>query len=279
MATARVGRSTGTAVTAYVIFACCSLWANQRTEDKISGEVCDIAPFGFRVSDTDAGWHSIRWAEPRKIRQVIAQFEEGRDLPDPCEVTVQYWHRTWDGKADPVQAERGAGGVGWDAMDDWTNGKWVHAQTSLRVNGGTWTFIFRPITAKEIAGVQGPGVAYRKTLWVRLLFGQPVLQLRTLRVLTESSYHPLRIRIHLGKPASPAVKTAGTETGYLEVYNGCLVKVRPLGDAPVNVTRDSRWSLPAGAHSAIEADLLMARDPADGRYDRTVVTVRSSHRP
>lgn len=262
-----------------VILSCCPLWANQRSGHKDLDEACDIAPFGFRVSDTNGGWHGIRWAEPRKVRQVIAQFKDKQSLPDPCDVTLQYWHRTWNGKADPIQAERGAGGVGWDAMDDWTNGKWIDGGTSVNVNGRTWTFTFLPITSKEIGGVQGRGVAYRKTLWVRLLFGRPVSQLRSLRVLTESTYQPLKVHIHFGRPALSAVKTAGTETGYLEVYNGRLLNVRPIGDAPVNITQDLKWSLPAGADAGIEADLLIARDPADDRYDRTVVAVRSSHRP
>ncbi len=58
--------------------------------------VCDIAPFGFQVSDTNGRWHGIRWSEPRKIRRVVAQFEDDLTPPDPCEVTVQYWHRAWN---------------------------------------------------------------------------------------------------------------------------------------------------------------------------------------
>ena len=279
MVTARITENAKIAVAACVMFTCCPLWANQRSEHKVSDEACDIAPFGFRISDTDGGWHGIRWAEPRKVRRVIVQFEEDQTLPDPSEVTVQYWHRTWDGKADPVQAERGAVGVGWDAMDDWTNGKWIDGRTSVNVDGRACTFTFLPITSKEIGGVQGPGVAYRKTVWVRLLFGRSVSQLRSLRVLTESTCRPLKIHIHFGRPALSAVKTAGMETSYLEVYNGRLVNVRPIGDAPVNISPDLQWSLPADVNAGIEADILIASDPADDRYDRTVVTVRSSHRP
>ncbi|MDY0357288.1 MAG: hypothetical protein RBR19_15505 [Sedimentisphaerales bacterium] len=279
MTTARFAESTRTAVAAYVLLTCCSLWADQGTPGEVSYEVCDIAPFGFRVSNTDAGWHGIRWAEPRKIRQLIVQFEEPRNLPDPSQVKVQYWHRTWDGKADPVQAERGAGGVGWDAMDDWTNGQWIDGETSVRADNGVWTFTFLPITSEEIAGVQGSGVAYRKTLWVRLVFDRSVPKIRNWQVITESAYHLLSVRIHFGKPVSPAAKTTGPETGSLEVYNGRLLNVRPVADEPVKITPDFKWSLPADANATIEADLLVARDPADDRYDRTIVTVRSSHRP
>ena len=71
-------------------------------------------------------------------------------------MSLQYWQRTWDGQADPVLMERGAGGVGWDAMDDWTNGKWITAKTSLQIDGKRWTFTILPITGEEIKSVKGP---------------------------------------------------------------------------------------------------------------------------
>lgn len=289
MAIAKITENTRIVVAAYLMFMSCPLLANQRSERMVSdpaapraaqaSEACDIAPFGFRLSDAEGGWHGIRWAEPRKVRQVIVRFEDDQTPPDPCDVKLQYWHRTWDGKADPVLAERGAGGVGWDAMDDWTNGKWVDGRTSVNVKGKAWTFAFLPITSKEIGGVQGPGVTYRKTLWIRLLFARPVSQIRSLQVFTESTYQPLKVHIHFGRPALSSVETAGTETGRLEVHNGRLVDLRPIGDAPVKISPDLQWSLPAGMDAGIEADILMARDPADDRYDRAVVTVRSSRRP
>ncbi|MBN2271854.1 MAG: hypothetical protein JXN61_14650, partial [Sedimentisphaerales bacterium] len=279
MAIAKITENTRIAVAACLMFTYCPLRANERSEQMASDEACDIAPFGFRVSDADGGWYGIRWAEPRKVRRVIVRFEEGQSLPDPCDVKLQYWHRTWDGKADPILAERGAGGVGWDAMDDWTNGKWIDGRASVNENGRAWTFTFLPITSKELKGVQGSGVPYRKTLWIRLLFARPVSQPRSLQVLTESAYQPLKVHIHFGKPALSAVKTAGTETGRLEVYNGRLVDLRPIDDAPVKISPDLEWSLPAGVDAGIEADILMARDPADDRYDRTVATVRSNRRP
>ncbi|MBN1844646.1 MAG: hypothetical protein JW810_03115 [Sedimentisphaerales bacterium] len=279
MAITRTAQTLGIVMAAWGMFAGCCLGANQPGEHLLPDEACDMAPFGFRVSDAEGRWCGLRWAEPRKVRGVIVRFEEGQTAPDPGAVTVQYWHRTWDGKADPVQAERGAGGVGWDAMDDWTNGSWIDGATTVAADGNTWMFTFLPITSKELEGVQGPGVAYRKTLWIRLLFRRPVSPLPNLHVLTESSYQPLKVHIHFGRPALSAMEHEGVETGSLEVYNGRLLDLRPVGAAPVNVTDDMKWSLAAGTEGCIEADLLMARDPADDRYDRTVVTVRSSHRP
>ena len=92
------------------------------------GAPFDIAPFGFRTADANGASHGVRWAEPRKIRRVVVEFGEGQAPSDAAELRLQYWHRVWNGKADPLIVERGAGGVGWDAMDDWTNGRWITAK-------------------------------------------------------------------------------------------------------------------------------------------------------
>src|SRR5688572_18733259 len=102
-------------------------WSFGRAEENskpVQGSF-DAAPFGFTLEQDEGGKAAgIRWAEPRKIRQVVVEFANGADLPEPSAVKLQYWQRIWNGKPDPVLAESGAGGVGWDAVDDWTNGQW-----------------------------------------------------------------------------------------------------------------------------------------------------------
>ena len=102
-----------------------SLFAVAPAQEYSPGAPFDIAPFGLREAQADGTAHVIRWAEPRKIRRVVVEFEGSPRVPQPTQIRLQYWHRVWDGKADPLIIERGAGGVGWDAMDDWTNGRWV----------------------------------------------------------------------------------------------------------------------------------------------------------
>ena len=266
------------AFTCCVILSCCSVRAGETADSQIPRGALDMAPFGFRASDPNHRWHSVRWAEPRKIRQVVVEFPDGRVLPDPDAVTLQYWHRTWDGRPDPVSPERGAGGVGWDAMDDWTNGTWIDAQAELDVDGTRWTFTFAPITDREISNIQGPGVSYRKTLWVRLFSGRPLPRLDAMCVYTESLPRPLSVLIQFGRPANPAMKTRGPDVCRLEVYNGRLLNVRSPAGSAITVNEDSGWTLPATGEGAVQADLLAAADPADARYDRTVVTIRSGHR-
>jgi hypothetical protein len=69
------------------------------------------------------------------------------------------------------------------------------------------------------------------------------------------------------------------ESGRLEVFNGTVTAVRPIDAGSVTVKPDLTWTLNKPDAGGIEADLLMAADPIDGRYDRTIVTVRSSTRP
>ncbi len=253
-----------------VMLMCGGLVAAEAKEPRTPVGNCDIVPFSVPVpkDGSAAGQLQARWAEPRKVRQVIVEFAGNQALPDPCTVSLQYWQRTWDGQADPVLMERGAGGVGWDAMDDWTNGKWITAKTSFKADDKRWTFTILPITSDEIMSVKGPGVSYRKTLWVRLNAKQPLPAQSKMQVFTESSYRPLTVRIQFGEPAASEVKLTDVESVLLDIYNGRLTNVLwPEG------------SVPAGAASVIQAELLVANDPIDARYDRTIVTVRSTRRP
>jgi len=262
-----------------IMFICGGLLTAATTGQKAPVGDCDIAAFGVPVPHDGSASPQPqgRWAEPRKVRQVVVEFAGDQGLPDPCAVSLQYWHRTWDGQADPVLVERGAGGVGWDAMDDWTNGKWITAKTSLQVDGKRWTFTILPITSAELERVKGPGVSYRKTLWVRLNAKQPLPAYNKMQVFTESTYRPLTVRIQFGEPAAAEVKSTGVETGQIEVYNGFLRRAPEGGSIPVDT--DGTWTRSGRSPSNMDINLHMMTDPMDSRYDRTIVTVRSNHRP
>jgi hypothetical protein len=258
-----------------VMYICGGLLAAGTEGQKAPVGNCDIAPFGVPVPQEGSAspQPQVRWAEPRKVRQVVVEFPGGQALPDPCGVSLQYWQRTWDGQADPVLMERGAGWVGWDAMDDWTNGKWITAKTSLQVDGKRWTFTILPITSEEIKDVKGPGVSYRKTLWIRLNSQKPLPPVGKLQVYTESTCRPLKMRIQFGPPAAAEMRPTSVETGRIEIYNGRLVQ--STGREAVHVEEDGTWRIPAGTAANVHAALLIATDPMDSRYDRTIVTVRS----
>ncbi|MBP7051792.1 MAG: hypothetical protein KBE65_12325 [Phycisphaerae bacterium] len=237
----------------------------------------DIAPFGFRTADAKDSAYGIRWAEPRKIRRVVVEFDAGQAPADAVSLRLQYWHRVWDGTADPLIVERGAGGVGWDAMDDWTNGRWITAKGEVKKTPGGREFTFAPVSSDEIEQVGDQGVSYRKTLAIRVCNMGTSAPSR-FRVYTDAVCRPLRVRIQFGRPQEPTFRTSGIESGRIEVFNGRVLGTRAI-DGTAEVGADFGWTLKQSEAVGIEADLVMAADPIDGRYDRTVVTIRSSTRP
>ena len=248
----------------FVLLLVCGVWAHAGlAQEYLPGEAFDIAPFGIPISYGDGKSHGPRWAEPRKVRRVVAEFDESQMLPESGQVRLEYWRRTWNGKADPLIMERGAGGVGWDAVDDWTNGRWIAARGRVERVAKGFEFTFDPTCAEEIAGMEGQGVSYRKTLAIRISSDSKIPAPSGFRVYTDSVCKPLRVRIRFGSPADRTIQADAPGSRRLEVFNGHVAAVREADDGD----------------SAIEADLVMAADPVDGRYDRTIVTVRSSTRP
>jgi hypothetical protein len=260
-------------------FAIASGVGADSTQTYPPGAAFDIAPSGSRMTYDEGKAHGARWAEPRKVRRVVVEFADGQTPPEPAQVRLEYWQRVWDGKADPLIVERGAGGVGWDAMDDWTNGRWIAAKSHVQRTGNTYEFTFAPTSADEIPKFSGEGVVYRKTLAVRVAANNVLPMPSRLRVYTDSASKVLPVRIQFGDPREAAFKTSQPESGRLEVFNGAATAVRPATGAPVTVKPDLSWTLDKSNAGGIEADLVMAADPIDSRYDRTIVTVRSSTRP
>jgi hypothetical protein len=239
-----------------------------------AGDAFDAVPFGFADDAGPNAW-GVRWAEPRKIRRVVVEFDGQTKTPSPDKVRLEYWHASWDAKPEPIQSEKGAGGVGWERMDDWTNGQWKQADTRLDVRERTWTFTFAPTGEKEFPA-SAPGVTYRKTLKLRLVADGDLPRPMRLAAFTDAVYEPLTVRVLFGKPANPAIHVDDVETGHLGVFNGTVSAVRPVNGAAVT---GNEWKLPALADNGIEADILAAVDRLNPEYDRTIVTVRSRQRP
>jgi hypothetical protein len=245
----------------------------------VSGGPFDAVPFGTLIPDSDGKSLVVRWAEPRKIRRVVVEFPANVTPPSPQSVRLQYWHQSWDGRSDPILAEAGAGDAGWAAIDDWTNGRWKEADTNLASQGPTWTYTFKPTNGSEFPSLGGKGVAYRKTLKIRLVSQGPLPASTLVHAYTDATYQPLTVRILLGKPAEPKIQITGQDNGVVEIFNGVLLDLRPLGAAGVNQDPQRHWLIPADGEGGLEAKLLMAVDPTGSGYDRTIVTIRSRFRP
>ncbi|MBI4579137.1 MAG: hypothetical protein HY718_05500 [Planctomycetes bacterium] len=243
-----------------------------------AGEAFDAVPFSLPIEDDSGRSFGVRWAEPRKIRRVVVEFPAGVALPAPDQVRVQYWHGVWDAKPEPILSEKGAGGVGWERMDDWTNGKWRDADTRCEVRGNRWTFTFAPTGEKEFPN-SAPGVAYRKTIQLRLMSNDQLPRRERFQAFTDSVYLPLTVRIVLGKPAHPAIRLSEPAAGHLEAFNGAALAVRP-GTGPLAGDSDRlAFKTPMEGESTVEADLLMTADQLNPGFDRTIVTVRADGRP
>jgi len=243
------------------------------------GQLLDAAPFSMFSIDENGKAHSLRWGEPRKIRRVVLKFPEKSNQPGPDKIRLQYWHKSWNGLADPILAESGAGGEGWTEIDDWTHGQWKDADTIKQKDGNKLILTFNDSGAKEFVVPGQSGVGYRKTLKIRVVSDQPVSKPILFQTFTDAVCRPLTVRIMLGKPAEKSIKTDGDDHGRLEIFNGSLVALRPMKGSGITINNNFNWTLPSGLEGGMEADIIIADDPVDQRYDRTIVTMRSKFRP
>jgi hypothetical protein len=235
----------------------------------------EIAAFGYVVPQPQENGYGVRWAEPRKINRVVVPFETAPS-PEVSEgIGIQYWQRVWDGRPEPVLAERTSGSVGWDAMDDWTNGKWVNAKIRRAQEGDRLTFTFEPISADEIKSAAG-GLTYRKTLWIRLHSDKTLPTPKAIQAYTESAVVAIPVRIQFGKPADAAFVNTEPSSAKLEIFNGECSSVK---SADTKTTVDNlSWTVPTDGSAAVTAEIVTMQDPIDERYDRTIVTVRCGKR-
>jgi len=251
---------------------------NESGNSLIRGQLLDAAPFSLYTSENDGKVFSLRWGEPRKIRRVVIDLQQNTNSTKTDKIRLQYWQKSWDGLADPILAESGAGGVGWAEIDDWTNGQWKDADTNLVIDGQSLIFTFNSTGAKEFTNLGQNGVLYRKTLKIRLVSDQAISKPIRFKAFTDAVCRELTVRILLGNPGEPSVKIKGDDQGRLEIFNGTIVDLRPVKGSNTIVGSNFGWTS-SGIQGGLEADLIIAVDPVDQRYDRTIVTMRSKYRP
>ena len=221
------------------------------------GEVnVEVSPFGYPLVEKESV--GVKWAEMRRLVRVEIEFADGASpLPAQGSMQVQYWHQYWDGSPLRVYGEEGAGSVGWRASDDWFNGRWKTADARVRVAGRKTTFDFAPSNEKEFPELKVPGVRYRPTLKVRVLFSAPHPRVLALRTLTDSVWqNPLEVAIRFEKRR--------TCDDPLEIHNGQLLGKRASVESRACVLR---------------ATIRYAHNLEDSEADRTIVTVRAPSHP
>ena len=231
---------------------------------------------GIEVPPSRAGeWNvGLSWQDERDIDGVEVAYSQTSDsrseIRDLAEgTTVQYWSRIWPG--EPPQ---------WhtieDRFDDPWQGRWLTAQTEVKLDGSKVTYRFKPLLKEENerAGNLPEPADYRRTLKVRLLYDREPPRIAALKVYspTEARDSSVRIEFGCGRPASNVVE------GWLEIYNGSITKVAGWGwDGRDELSSDNSWKILAGGTpKGIVAELQAAKPRLPGSNDLTIVTVRSS---
>jgi hypothetical protein len=190
----------------------------------------------LRLSATGSGGSEsdagVEWAEFRTVNEIVIRF--AGETPDSSTVFLQYW--------DGLTALQGA----WKAFESGlTNGD------HLQIDDRTWTYRF----------------TQRRTCKVRLRSrgAQKEIDIEEFSIHGPSRWRQGEIRIEWGHGSE------GPSEGSLEIYNGELLAVQPLGESKVNDANG--WT--SGKNGGVTASLLYA---SGLDVDRTIVTIRSRGR-
>ncbi|MGC8793218.1 MAG: hypothetical protein ACP5U2_07475, partial [Bryobacteraceae bacterium] len=150
----------------------------------------DYAPPAGLVPRTGGGWvYGLQWAEERDVARIRLRF---RQDARPVAPGVQYWFRNWPlPKPDGHTIE--------DRVDDPWQGRWLAAHTAWRCQGSACEISFSPLEAAENSNARHlPGVRYRRTLKIRLLFdGAERPALESVQVFSESLVKRVEFRLRM----------------------------------------------------------------------------------
>jgi len=215
----------------------------------------DAAPFGRPLAEK--GVVGVEWPEMRRITRVEVLFaSDASPLPAAKDMKIEYWHKVWNGAALRRYADQNAGSSGWNPKDDWYNGEWKATDFRLEMAGRAAIFTFAPSNQKEFPDLKSPGVSYRPTLKIRVVFAGAHPPVKALKTFTDSNWRTSEViarfanRDRCGDP--------------IEIYNGLL---------------RGRQATAGAKECVLRATLAYAFNPEDPEADRTIVTVRSPSHP
>ena len=203
-----------------------------------AADYLDLAPFGKSLHEGSS--IGIQWDEERDVREVRVDYGASA----PSGVSIEYWFRNWP--YDPPKMPTIE-----DPVDDPWQGKWLRAKTVEHCNAGECIYSMEPLTDAENPRAKNlPGVRYRRTLKIRLVFAASMPAYKSLRVFSESTEAPIQIKVE-----------SAEKNPKFRVFNGLLRSVKP------------------GANSGEFLLDVMASNPAPaGSHDITIVTVAAPAR-
>ncbi|HVT91324.1 MAG TPA: hypothetical protein VHD76_00660 [Bryobacteraceae bacterium] len=185
----------------------------------------------------------LEWDEERDIRELRVRYKAHA----PTGVRVEYWFKNWP--YDPPHMPSFE-----DPMDDPWQGEWLNALVVESCKGLDCAYRFQPIAEAENKRARNlPGVDYRRTLKVRLVFQSAVEGIESLRAFSGSKEKLIHLAVELDRGSLPK----GASDGRVSVYNGRLNSVRPQA-------------------RGLLLDVVAAKPDLPGSHDATVVTIRAA---
>jgi hypothetical protein len=237
------------------------------------GDYIDLAPFAklmtwpaegpgrfFDGQNVKADNVGLQWDEERDVRDIHVQYDTAAQRG----ARVEYWFKNWPYPPPKMPTIE-------DPLDDPWQGKWLPARAIERCDSLECVYTFQPLTADENPFAKNlPGVDYRRTLKVRLVFGGPAPPVKAIRAYSESREKPVRVRIELGS------RDRGDWSGAIDVFNGTLRSARGWNlQAGDTVAASGIWRLRRnGAPKGLLLDLAASQPAPPGSNDVTIVTFR-----
>jgi hypothetical protein len=195
--------------------------------------VAALAPNG---AESDIG---VEWPEFRTVNKVVARFSSPAKMPSRGEFFLELW--------DGTTALQGR----WREIDFMVWGLSFQGLAS-EVNGTTWVFPFSD----------------RKTCKIRLRFqGSKQVEIESFEVYGPSNWLAGQVHIEWGHAADKKLFD-----GNLEIYNGEILELRPLGSTQLSGPLGWRSSLSDKEMGGITVKLLGTSGEST---DRTVLTLRT----
>jgi hypothetical protein len=209
--------------------------------------------------------YGLQWAEERDIREVRVRARAGSHTP---QADLEYWFRNWPYSPPQMPTIE-------DPVDDPWQGRWLKASTKVDCQGVECRYTFGPLEkAENPLAPNLPGLEYRRTLKVRLVFkSEP--RIETVQVLSGSQEKAVNVRVELGAGEA----TAYTWDGSVRVYNGRLHGLRLWKGSGGDSTHADTFHLTtSGAPKGLALALVAAEPSLPGSHDVTVVTLEAGER-
>jgi len=209
--------------------------------------------------------YGVQWAEERDIREVRVRVQ-ARNIAPPAE--VQYWFRNWPYPPPEMPTIE-------DPVDDPWQGSWLKASTKVDCQGTECRYTFIPLDkAENPLAVNLPGLDYRRTLKVRLVFlSDP--RIEAVQVFSGSQEKTVNVRLELGAGEASTYFWDGS----VNVYNGRLRNLSLCTPSAGDSTQGKSFHLKtSGVPKGLSLDLVATEPSLPGSHDVTVVTLEAKER-